>query len=275
MNVNGTELNSVPTGNVVSGGRHLCARRIDGAPELLESSYRLRYQVYCLERHFLRAEDYPAGLEIDQFDRHSIHVGAFDAAGDLAGTARLVQVSDGLPLFRHCTIFPHETRFHEANSQLVEVSRLSVSRHYRRRWTDPHGDISPASSGAPRRFCGAERRGHRADALLTLLKALYQETKRIGATHWVAAIEKSLQRLLVQHGFPARLIGPEADYFGPVAPYQMDLKEFDQVILSGRFPILDDFAGGLEPELRPQPDRCDQIETGAESQPAASPAGAR
>ena len=40
---------------------------------------------------------------------------------------------------------------------------------------------------------------------------------------------------------PFRLIGPESDYFGLVAPYQMDLQEFDRVILSGQFPGLDTF----------------------------------
>ena len=44
-------------------------RVIDDAPLLLEQSYRLRYRVYCLQRHFLRAEDYPLGLEHDRFDR--------------------------------------------------------------------------------------------------------------------------------------------------------------------------------------------------------------
>ena len=58
---------------------HFVGRTIDAAPHLLEQSYRLRYQVYCLERKFLRAEDYPEGLEHDEFDRHSIHVGAVDA----------------------------------------------------------------------------------------------------------------------------------------------------------------------------------------------------
>jgi N-acyl amino acid synthase of PEP-CTERM/exosortase system len=86
------------------------AMSIDDVPALLEKSYHLRYQVYCLERKFLRAEDYPQELECDEFDRHSIHVGAVDARGELAGTARIVRVSEiGLPLFRYCTRFPPET----------------------------------------------------------------------------------------------------------------------------------------------------------------------
>ena len=86
---------------------YFCARTIDGQRALLEQSYRLRYQVYCLERKFLRAEDYPNGLEIDEFDRHAAHIGAIDSHGELAGTARVVRSSEqGLPIFEHCVIFP-------------------------------------------------------------------------------------------------------------------------------------------------------------------------
>ncbi len=91
---------------------YFCARTIDGQRALLEQSYRLRYQVYCLERKFLRAEDYPNGLEIDEFDRHAAHIGAIDSHGELAGTARVVRASEqGLPIFEHCVIFPYETEF--------------------------------------------------------------------------------------------------------------------------------------------------------------------
>ena len=86
-----------------------------------------------------------------------------------------------------------------------------------------------------------------------MTKALYHETKRSGATHWLVATEKSLQRMLAQHGFAFRAIGPETDYFGPVAPYQLDIDDLDQAILCGRYPSLADFLVGLEPEFRPRP----------------------
>ena len=214
---------------------------IDHMPQLLRESYALRYQVYCRERTFLSPEGYPNRLEVDEFDRHSIHVGAVDALGALAGTARVVKPSEmGFPLFRHCRTFPHETEFHGRNTRLVEVGRLAVSRSY----TRPDDGLDGAG----------ERRRGREDVFLTLLKALYQQSKRLGATHWLAATEASLQRLLAQHGFPFRAIGPDTDYFGVVTPYTLDLKEFDSVILSRRFPVLDRFLIGLEPEFSPRPD---------------------
>jgi phenylacetate-CoA ligase len=245
------------TGPIEAGARgHFQARPIDDVPELLEDSYRLRYQVYCLERKFLRAENYPQKLEIDEFDRHSLHVGAVDARGKLAGTARAVRVSEiGLPLFHHCTTFLQETEFHTANTRIVEIGRLAVSRTYARHARDISCGVKNASlPGGFARNRQEDRWRDRKDLLLTLMKAMYQATKRIGATDWLVAMEISLERLLAQHGFSFQLIGPESDYFGLVAPYRLDLKELDKVIASGRFPALDALVVGLEPEFGPQPD---------------------
>jgi N-acyl amino acid synthase of PEP-CTERM/exosortase system len=257
---------------------YFSARTIDPVRALLERSYRLRYQVYCLERKFLPAGDYPDGLETDEFDRHAIHVGAVDAQGELAGTARVIRPSaSGLPIFDHCTIFPHETaEFNAENPRLVEVGRLSVSRSYCRRRTDltlPAGDARRRGAN----YRGSERRHQHEDVFLTLLKALYQASKRIGATHWLAATEKPLQRMLAQRGFPFHSIGPDSDYFGLVAPYQMELREFDEVICSGHFPHLDDFLVGLEPQVVRRADMGDDevLPINAEGQSTAeTPMGA-
>ncbi|MEO8767077.1 MAG: PEP-CTERM/exosortase system-associated acyltransferase [Nitrosospira sp.] len=239
--------------------RYFHAGLIDHAPHLLEKSYSLRYRVYCLERGFLCAEDYPTKLESDEFDRHSLHFGAFDPAGELIATARLVQPSDaGLPLNHHCTIFSEETELHSSKNRIVEVSRLSVSRSYHRRsgegiyglgeTTDRRMNKEPELVGNPERRNAVERRSGE-KAVLTLYKSIYQVSKRQGITHWLAATEKSLQRLLVMYGFPFRPIGPQVNYFGPVTPYVMALGDFDKVLLERRIPILEEFLIGLESEF--------------------------
>lgn len=228
-------------------------REIDDTAALLEQSFGLRYQVYCLERGFLNPDNYPNQLETDAFDAHALHFGTTNLQGELVGTARLVQDgAAGFPLFQHCTIFPGETELYRPEYTVVEVSRLSVSRKYRRRKEDgAYGD----QGAPPPAHIATERRGEHAEyggeLIVSLYKALYQASKRHGITHWLAATEKSLHRLLAKYAFPLRLIGPEIDYFGPVAPYLMDVSEFDQVILSRTRPLLDDFLVGLEPPFRP------------------------
>ena len=217
---------------------HFSAEALDHSPELMREHYRLRYQVYCLERKFLPAANFPLGLEMDDFDRHAVHVGAIDSGGVLAGTGRVVKVTaagPGLPVFQHCKIFAEETELLDPDNTVVEISRLSMSRGYRRRPLN----VLP------------QRRDVRRNVFLTLAKAIYQATKRLGATHWIVATETSLQRLLAHYGFPFRAIGPECDYGGPVSPYLMNLAEFDRVILSRRVPELDDFIVGLEARFGP------------------------
>lgn len=222
------------------------AIEIDDHPELLVASYRLRYQVYCHERHFLPANDYPAGIETDVFDQHAVHLGVLNDGNSLVATARLVRRSDeGLPMFGHCRVWGR-TVLADENAPLVEVSRLSVSRLYNRR----RGDGYYALEGGGTTPTG-ERRREGGEIVMTLYRALYQSSKRHGFTHWLAATERSLQRLVTRYRFPFVQIGPETDYFGMVAPYVMDLAHFDAEILSGQVPALRDFLVGLEPRFQP------------------------
>ena len=203
-------------------------RQIDSDPRLMEASHRLRYQVYCIERGFLDPEDYPDQCERDEFDRHSLHLGVVDATGSLLATARLVKVNmAGLPLFRHCQIYRGESELYRETTRVAEISRLCISRARRKR---------RAGSGS---------------IAIQLYRAIYQASKRNGFTHWLAATEPSLQRLLASLRVPFREVGPRTDYYGPVAPYLIDLGKWDEVIVSRSLPALHSFLDGLEPEFNP------------------------
>jgi len=223
-------------------------RRIDDDPELLTDSYRLRYQVYCVEREFLDPDNYPDRLEVDEFDRYAWHFGTIDGTGRLVATARLVPPTIlGLPLFRRCSIFPDEVELYMPHQRIVEVSRLAMSR------TALKTGIFAGLPGFGRlRRSNAPRKS----VSYSLYRGLYQESKRAGFTHWVVATEPSLQRAVGPYGFPFRPIGPAIDYFGPVTPYLMDLSVFDCVVLSGQLPQLKGFLDGLEDRYRPRDERA-------------------
>jgi N-acyl amino acid synthase of PEP-CTERM/exosortase system len=220
---------------------------IDDSPQLLESSYRMRYQAYCLEQRFLPAEDYPNQLECDEFDRESVHVGVVDAENTLAGTARIVKPNNmGLPVFLHCTLFPHETVLADVGSTVVEVSRVCISRRYNRRRADPLFGAPENPESDAHASPAFERRKAHSDVFATLVKALYHATKRLGATHWIVAVEKPLRRRIAHYGLPFWLAGPDAEYYGSVAPYIMSIAELDRVIHERQFASLDDFPDGLQ-----------------------------
>jgi N-acyl amino acid synthase of PEP-CTERM/exosortase system len=206
------------------------ARVLDDDPRLLDQSYRLRYQVYCVERAFLGAADYPDQRETDEFDDDSVHVGAVDARGDLAGTARLVKANPrGFPMFRHCAFFPEVQTLDSEHVVPVEVSRLAISRSCVRR------------NGARQR----------SEPFLTVMKAMVLGAKRAGATHLICATEASLHRWLVHYGMPFRVSGPAVDYHGAVVPSILNLRELDEIVLGGRFSSLDGFPVGWDPQQWP------------------------
>jgi N-acyl amino acid synthase of PEP-CTERM/exosortase system len=211
-------------------------------PELLAACYRLRYQVYCIERAFLSPSDYRDEIEVDEFDRHAWHFATVDSFGNVLATARLVLPSIlGLPLFRHCTLFSDEHEPHEPAHSVVEVSRLSMSRQVR----TPGSRLVQSGS-----ITGSM--GLRDAVTYSLYRALYHASRRAGFTHWLVATEASLQRAVRAYAFPFRPIGPPIDYFGPVTPYLMNLSVFDRVVLGGTMPRLNGFLEGLEQRYHPR-----------------------
>lgn len=225
---------------------------LDDSAQLLAMSYRLRYQSFCLERLFFSKDEYPGQLESDKFDRASVHVGVLDAHDQLVGTARVVPPnSEGLPLFRYCTLFPHDTTFADPSNTVVELSRVCVNP----RWI-PSLDEDPGLLAVPSTrliespLCSDLGR-ESGDAFATLIKGMYQVTKRLRGTHWIIAVEKALRRRIARYGLPFSVAGPEVDYHGPVRPYVMSLAALDDIIRARRYPVLNDFPLGLEPEYWP------------------------
>lgn len=205
----------------------------------LEESYRLRHEVYCLERGFLAADEYPDGREIDEYDPHSLHFGAFNRNDFMVGTIRLVgESNEGYPLQSHCELdldaFPPNT---------AEISRLAVSKTYRRRADDDIHGIS--RSHLTRSEDDSDDRRRRPEIVLGLYRAMYQESKRRGIEFWLAAMERSLVRLLWRYSFTFEAVGPEVDYYGPVTPYLARISDIERNVLAYRPSLYREFTAGL------------------------------
>jgi N-acyl amino acid synthase of PEP-CTERM/exosortase system len=226
--------------------------------ELLNEIYRVRYEVYCEECGFLPPSDYPDGLEIDVYDEHSIHFVAF-ADGNVVGTSRLVKYSEhGYPLNEHCEVLSvDESQLPKEG--LVEVSRLALRKSFRRRKKDGiygvESYLKKSEGGTlpedPEEMTDLERARKKPLVVLGLYKAMYQEAKRVGFTHWYAAMEKKLWYALKKFRMTFQEIGPETDYYGPVRPYLgvLDLLEKE---VSGSPELWSFLLDGLEKEYWPE-----------------------
>lgn len=192
---------------------------------LMQRIFELRFQVYCEERGFLPAANYPDGCEIDECDASSAHFCAFNRRDELVGYVRLVSadLTQSFPFESHCnellegaTLAPPE--------QAAEISRLMVRHDYRRR----RGDVLQGVTVEEDPARGAhELRDHSPQILLSMYRQMYAFSLANGIRYWYAAMERPLARALNQMNFAFRQIGPPSDYYGVVAPYIGDLRELE------------------------------------------------
>ncbi len=259
-----------------SARSHFTARHVSD-PDELRRGYRIRFEVFCVERGFLRPEDYPDQEESDVYDPHALHFLASHSSGKPAGTARLVMNGPlGLPLLRHCELEPRFRFLADPGDPLgpryAEISRLAVAPGYRRH------DEDGLLGGPPRagRSCvgGARTPGSPCQApemLPQVFRLIYQESKRRGITHWVVAIERGLHVMLRRMGFLFTPIGPETDYYGPVRPYLAEIAalEFDTGLQ--RRAALAFMTAGLETRLRPRMPPVAALPPVERAQPLRSP----
>ena len=198
---------------------------IDTSSDEMDEAFRLRYQVYCIERSFLDAEMYPTGSEVDDYDPYSQHFSAYDRSHRVAGSVRLVSHSPdfGYPYQSHCPVF--QDVLLPPNEEAREISRLVVSKAYRRRQEDSQLGINESGAEPPAEF--ANKRGGHPIIVLGLFRVMYHYSLDCGVRYWYAAMERSLARLLVRYGFDFTSVGPQVDYYGPVSLYLGDLRRLE------------------------------------------------
>lgn len=213
-------------------------RKFQGDPYTanLKEIYRLRYQVYCVERGFLPAGAFEEQMETDEYEACSTHFAAYTREDEIVGTIRLVQPcpDQSYPFEAHCRLFDG---FCPPPRELTgEVSRLAVRKDYRRRKGD-------SWLGVPQEFMSGEKFvlpdwNDTDDAsdresptlLLGMYREMYRHSSESGIRYWFAAMERSLARSLKRLGFCFMAVGPQADYFGPVTPFMVDLHELEQTL---------------------------------------------
>ena len=99
--------------------------------------FRLRFKVYCLECGYENACDYLNHQESDEYDDVATHFCACEAdSSKIIGTARIILPSEaGLPVFNHFDV-DTELLLSIPSSCIGEISRLAISKEYRRRMID-------------------------------------------------------------------------------------------------------------------------------------------
>jgi N-acyl amino acid synthase of PEP-CTERM/exosortase system len=199
---------------------------------LINESFRIRYQVYCLENPFEDPAQFPDQMEKDHYDDRSVHsVIKHNKSGMVAATVRLV-----LPGEKNSDeLFPIEEFCPDAikniddvlktipRDEIAEISRFAVSKEFKRRLNEQGtiAGVSPDAESYPDlKNAGSDKRALRLFPHISL--GLFQGIVRMSAAnnikYWYAVMEPPLLRLLTRFGIHFSPIGPVVNYHGERQP---------------------------------------------------------
>ena len=205
--------------------RYFTLSMVKGAA--LEEAFRVRYQVYCREFGYERAEDCPGGQESDAFDAQAWHCAlAHRPSGMLAGYVRVVHAEAAdplreLPMEQHCRdSFTHPTLRPDRldRDRSCEVSRLMVHGLFRRR----RGEAATPFGGADVPGFPPEQQRTFPLVGVSLFVAATVLCVHHRKQHAFAMMEPSLVRILRQTGLAFTQVGEALDYHGWRAAYYID-----------------------------------------------------
>lgn len=223
--------------------------------ELRESSYRLRYQVYCVENQYEPVSENPNERETDPFDPQSEHgLLVHRNTGAIVGTTRLIMPKINgrdlkQPIYQMCSseiLAEYASRF--PADKTAELSRFAIAKEFRRRAEDKgtvSGGLTKVGGENPRRVIP--------HISLGLMQAVLAMAKNKGITHVYAVMEPALLRMLRGLGIYFEKLGPVVEFHGQRQPCFCDL---DQVLATSWeerpevWEVLTD-GGRLSPPPRP------------------------
>lgn len=190
---------------------------------LQDSAYKVRYKVYCEENHYEKGNN---GREVDQYDYRSPHVILKHKHTDSPlGTVRLVTQDpenpfSSLPLQSVCK---HEL-LHSSKvlpvGRTAEMSRFCMSQtFYRDRWDklNKKAEVSEKLQEQEQQLMPL--------AKLLLIQGILETSIKYGITHFCAAMEPWLIRILASLGIFFRTIGVNIDFHGKRQLCYIDVHE--------------------------------------------------
>ncbi len=196
------------------------------SPEIINEVFELRYQVYCIDRPFEDPDCFVDNREHDAYDPRSAHaLIRHRMTEDSVAAVRLVMAGDNplqgdFPMEAPCLhLMDQNARNAIAGAprnQVAEISRMAVSREFRRRLTE---DKAVSGISEPAYYADSEN-GKRAMPFISLglFAAILQMSVKHGITHWMAVMEPAQLRLLKRFGVEFDHVGPVLEYHGRRRP---------------------------------------------------------
>ncbi|CAH1189434.1 N-acyl amino acid synthase of PEP-CTERM/exosortase system [Candidatus Nitrotoga sp. BS] len=179
--------------------------------------YQLRYQIYCLEKGFLKVENPEEEMEKDLYDDKSIHF-LVKSGNRWIGTFRLViDQLGGLPFYK--VSVPDSPQFTQYKLKVAEFSRLGILR--------PFQKLNDAQSLH-------ESACKESVIMLKVLHAARDYCRANSMDFIIFLCRRSITRVLKQLELQAQTIGPAIFHYGPRIPFAISLTDnlngFDSLV---------------------------------------------
>jgi N-acyl-L-homoserine lactone synthetase len=206
-------ITTVLTDEIAIAERRFAIEIVQSAKQLREV-FRLRYQVYCVERGH---RDLPGdeGEEFDEFDVHSEHVLLRQTSdGEAIGTARIIGINQANP---------------GASFQMQQFCQPSLLGHLP---LQTCGEISRFALSRRRQLDSAQL----ALVRLALVRGLVRLSSETGLTHWLALMERSLIRLNERNAIHFDPIGSAVSCHGVRQPTVAELTRMLGRVRCEQFP---------------------------------------
>jgi N-acyl amino acid synthase of PEP-CTERM/exosortase system len=197
--------------------------------ELKKEVYKLRYQVYCIETGFEDPEQYPDGMEFDEFDSHSVHYLIYHRKrGVYIATTRLILPEANnpdklFPIEIHTQIDNVDALKHISRNHLAEASRFCVSKELKKRKNELN-TLAGINTELENVFTQDERRTF-PHITLALFACLIRMSHENNIQDWYAVMEPALIRIFSTLGMNFIGIGPLTNYHGKRLPCTINVSD--------------------------------------------------
>jgi N-acyl amino acid synthase of PEP-CTERM/exosortase system len=192
---------------------------------LMETAFRIRYQVYCVEKAFEDTTAFPDQMETDEYDMHSAHsLVRCKASGQYTGMVRLVlpdpvDMNKPLPMEKFCQSGMKTSGIDLSSiprDALAEVSRFSVSKELKRQCSSQSViSVVGAEDKQKDKSTEAQMLPH---ITLGLFAGIVRMSAQNNITHWLSVMEPTFLRFLSRYGIYFQKTGPVVDYHGKRQP---------------------------------------------------------
>ncbi len=192
-------------------------------PESKKIHYQLRYRVYCDEIGFEDKEQFPAQLEMDEWDSRAVHF--------LVRHKYTQQWLGGLRMVRHKShVFPfqessitHERIPSARYKNSVEISRLCITKEARR-FAFRNSAIDAPEENRKISFLHDYRNINR-NIMWGLYRAAALYSVRQGIKHWYMLSTPALAYCVKKQGFDIQQIGEAGSRQSVRLPYYLSAKQ--------------------------------------------------